>query len=271
VILDKYGSFFIKPSSEGNSRGCMKIENKDDLSVWLEEHSAYMPQGVLCEEILSEGNEFSFDGVNHTYWITQKFTTKGSHRAEYQHILPAPFSSHETDSIHRTLVPFLNHLGTRGGAFHHEFFLLPDNTLASVEPNRRPAGMWLWDLAEWSFEDFSPWKSWLDIYSGSPETIDPLRPKYFSGVRGAISRISGKIVSIDEGKIREELKSLFGNQVYKFKGFKKVGDQVTHAPKDNSDFLYFIATRNEKYEQVISNLKSAENIILNNIDIRANK
>lgn len=260
-VLNTHGAFFIKPSSEGNSRGCMKIETKNDLLMWLEHYHRFLEQGVMCEEYLSSGCEYSFDGVNSTYWITEKYTTNGAYRAEYQHIVPAPLSVEDEFRIKQTLSPLLSHLGSKGGAFHHEFF--NNSRISSVEPNRRPAGMWIWDLAEWSFCDFKTWSQWIDVCCGISTERDILVRDFYSGVRGVIAPRKSKIKSIDTVRIKSDLKYQFGTS--RLMIFKKPGDLVTHEPRDNSDFIAFVATRNKDYQTLKSNLELAENIVLRNI------
>lgn len=266
-MFEVKGSFFIKPTAEGNSRGCMKIETHADIEQWLKESSSCLRTGVICEEILSNDNEFSFDGVDNNYWITQKFTTTGAYRAEYQHIIPAPFDQKETKRLHGILRPLLGQLGSKGGAFHHEFFLLNDQRVASVEPNRRPAGMWLWDLASWAFDGFNPWVRWVDRCTQTEtETID-LTHKYFAGVRGVISKTSGNLSLIMKEAIEKELSEVFGPDNFRLSFLKNENASVRSVPRDNSDFLALIAIRNENYENLVSNLELANNIFIKNVEI----
>jgi hypothetical protein len=277
ACFSKNGAFFIKPTSEGNSRGCMKIETLQDLENWILNYGQNSKNGVICEEILSDSNEYSFDGVAGQYWITQKFTTTGAYRAEYQHIIPAPLSPQKHNQIHSLLKPLLSDLGSNGGAFHHEFFILDDERVASVEPNRRPAGMWLWDLASWSFPGFNLWLAWLQKCVHGQTFQAPIKTDGFSGVRGVIFKIHEvkkhrdqqyeQIKSINIEQIETQLKELNKNNLYKFSMLKKVGDTVTSLPKDNSDFLAFIAIKNENYEELLINLDAAEQIILNGIEV----
>jgi hypothetical protein len=247
------GAFFIKPRAEGNSRGCMKIESLADIIQWLDDNSQCLKSGVICEEILSNNNEFSFDGIDNNYWITQKFTTSGAYRAEYQQIVPAPFNEIETKRIHGILKPLLGHLGSNGGAFHHEFFLLEDQRVASVEPNRRPAGMWIWDLASWAFEGFNPWIRWVDRCTQTETEKIELTPKYFAGVRGVISAENGCLSEIKRENIEKELCTLFGPDNYRLSFLKSENSLVRSIPRDNSDFLAMIAIRNQNYEKLLEN------------------
>ncbi len=268
AFFKKIGVFFIKPASEGNSRGCMKITTSDELEGWIQDHGHYLCQGVMCEEYLSSGNEYSFDGVNGSYWITEKHTTNGAFRAEFQHIIPAPLAANMEAKIHKILRPLLKQLGSKGGAFHHEFFILPDQRLASVEPNRRPAGMWLWDLASWSFENFNPWKDWMDLCCGDRPGTKALKPVCYSGVRGVISNRTGSLESIDRKKIENQFNEVFGFGNYRLSFLKGEGSQVTDDPKDNSDFLGFVALRHENPDELKKQLALANKIFCEALVVR---
>lgn len=264
-----HGPFFLKPTSEGNSRGCMKIESMEDLECWFLENPGVIFRGAICEELLSLSNEFSFDGVAGKYWITQKFTTSGAYRAEYQHIVPAPLPPERYDATNELLGNVITSLGSRGGAFHHEFFLLPDGRAASVEPNRRPAGMWIWDLAGWAFEEFDPWMVWIERCAGREVAPGRLIARRHAGVRGVISRASGIVEEVRTADIETELSRRFGNNEFRLSVLKSRGDVVRSEPRDNSDFLAFVALRDRDPERLQSMLVDAEHIVLSGMEVRS--
>lgn len=266
-LLSRKGPFFIKPTAEGNSRGCMKIESSNDIKHWLKENSSSLKQGAICEELLGNNNEFSFDGVAGHYWITEKFTTSGSYRAEYQQIVPAPFSESKNIQLYETLEPLLSQLGSRGGAFHHEFFLMQDDRIASVEPNRRPAGMWIWDLATWAFEAIDPWSCWIDRCANIQSDKTVLKKKFFAGVRGVISNKNGRLTNLNKEKIKNQLDKNFGAENLRISFLKENESSVRSIPRDNSDFLAFIALRDPNYQALCKNLDLAQNIFLENLEV----
>lgn len=268
-VLKSKGAFFLKPVAEGNSRGCMKIESTMDLERWLAENRTSLKSGVICEELLSESDEYSFDGVAGAYWITKKFTTSGSFRAEYQHVVPAPFDAEKSRGIHQVLEPLLRSLGSNGSAFHHEFFLLKDERLASVEPNRRPAGMWIWDLASWAFEGFDPWTRWMDWCGGLRTENITLEAKNFAGVRAVISRQDGILSRVSKEKIEALLKGRFGEKNVRLSFLKAEGSPIRAEPRDNSDFLGFIALKHKNYEILLQNLEEANSTFLDNTEVKS--
>ena len=263
----KQGPFFIKPKAEGNSRGCMKIMTTSDLQQWFYENESSVINGIICEEILSDTNEYSFDGVNGNYWITEKFTTSGAFRAEYQQIVPAPLVDSVQKKVHKVLAPLMSKLGSNGGAFHHEFFILNSGKIASVEPNRRPAGMWIWDLAAWNFENFNPWDQWIKrcLDKNSLPQVE-LKSTGYTGIRGVISKRDGKIQSIKRNEAETALKTRFGDHV-RLSFLKSESNTIRCMPRDNSDFLAFVAIKNESYDGLLSDLAIANDIILNSIEV----
>jgi len=256
------GTYFIKPLTEGNSRGCMTIDSAEAIQTWLSEND--IEKGAICEELLARDNEYTFDGVDGSYWIGEKFTTKGPYRAEYQHIMPAPLGASQRQQVHQTLEPLLQKLGSNGGAFHHEFFILEDGRIASVEPNRRPAGMWWWDVAAKTFKDFTSWQRWVDLCVSGRHKPQALEAKRFGGIRGVISRTDGRLTSVNRRAIETELKQHFGASCFRFAFTKEHGAQVTSTPRDNSGFIACLAMWDPSYQQLLKNLSLAEEIILSN-------
>ena len=174
----------------------------------------------------------------------------------------------KSDSIHSLLKPLLIELGSKGGAFHHEFFILKDGRIASVEPNRRPAGMWIWDLANWAFEDFDPWTRWTDRCLTDETTSKILlRPKAFAGVRGLIAKKSGKIKFINRQKIEAGLEERFGSGNYRISFLKQPGSSVNSEPRDNADFLGYLALKNVCYEKLLIDLDDASRIFLSHLEV----
>ncbi len=261
-IYAKRRKFFIKPTSEGNSRGCMAINSLADVKAWLSQFRHLIPHGVICEEILSKNNEYSFDGVGNKFWITRKFTAEGAYRAEYQHIVPAPLNDDVRKRIHFHLEPLMKKLGSNGGAFHHEFFLLESGQIASVVPNRRPAGMWIWDLASWAHIDFDPWMRWMDHCVNGFSPKFELKPDGFAGIRAVIAKQNGVLKKLDMASMRAELFELFGEDNVRIAALKEVSQKVNSVPRDNSDFLGYVALRNKEYDRLLVSLEKANEIFI---------
>ena len=59
------------------------------MRVYLGFTGAYREAGILVESLIENAKEFSWDSVAGKQWITEKHTTEGHYRAEYQQVVPA--------------------------------------------------------------------------------------------------------------------------------------------------------------------------------------
>ena len=185
------GTAFVKPVSEGNSRGCQAVSSVAMCrSVW-ETLAPYHDTGVMVETLVRDAHEYSWDFVGGLRWLTQKQTTDGSRfRAEIQQIVPAPLEPDEADTLDRVGAHVRQLVSADSGAFHNELFLRPDG-VSAVETNMRPAGMHIWDLAQLAFEDFDPWRTWLHWSVTGHMRHKRLTPRAYSGIRMLRAPASG--------------------------------------------------------------------------------
>lgn len=261
-IYDDFGGkVFLKPASEGNSRGCININQEKNLESAWAQVSKYLDGGIVAEELIDTGCEYSWDHVGGYSWITEKKTTQNQYRAEIQQILPAPLNSTVLKVIADAGV-FMSELsGSNQSACHNEiFYVEKTNNVISVEPNLRPAGMRIWDLAALAFEDFDPWKEWLLWAAGNVNSAPKkLNRCYYVGIRmiqAAKSGILEKISSVDFTNLSKEFV-----EVVELTWTKKIGDLITHDVKDNSEFIGFIIAKSKDYQQ----LNNALNVICNDL------
>jgi biotin carboxylase len=167
--------FVLKPSCEGNNRGVVVVQRGDDLDAAFSTVRPYLHGGALCESFIPHTREFSFDGVGAHHFITEKVSATGAYPVEIAQILPARLFEHERLTLTRTgrLVNLL--VGQVRGPFHNEIKLSDDGLQSAVvEPNRRPAGMKIWTLAEAVFGT-NLYALWVDTALGLPGS-EPLRP-----------------------------------------------------------------------------------------------
>ncbi|HGL4257047.1 ATP-grasp domain-containing protein [Burkholderia dolosa] len=160
------GGFVVKPSCEGNNRGVTVVRPGDSLDAAFALVAPYLDNGAICEELIPYRREYSFDGVGETEFITEKVSATGPYPVEIAQILPARLTVTERATISRAgrLANLL--VGQRNGPFHNEIKLSDDGTRAAVvEPNRRPAGMKIWTIAQAVYEyDF--YALWVDAAFG---------------------------------------------------------------------------------------------------------
>ncbi|WP_414440193.1 ATP-grasp domain-containing protein [Burkholderia sp. 22PA0106] len=163
--------FVIKPSCEGNNRGVAVVRAGDRLDAAFALVEPYLANGAICEALIPYRREYSFDGVGDTAFITEKVSADGQYPVEVAQILPARLSVAERASLSRAgrIANLL--VGQRDGPFHNEIKLSDDGTRAAVvEPNRRPAGMKIWTIAQAVYAvDF--YALWVDAAFGHPRDV----------------------------------------------------------------------------------------------------
>ncbi|MBK2124862.1 ATP-grasp domain-containing protein, partial [Fangia hongkongensis] len=246
VLQNAEFPIFLKPACEGNSRGCMKVENFEQFLENQDFFSHYFSEGIIAEQCIEDCDEYSVDGVNGVYVVTEKKTSKGKYRVEIQHTIPAPIDA----DVYNKLIEAGRYVaattGSNGGAIHHEFFLRESTgEVFCVEPNRRPAGMKLWDFANESFGRLNYWNQWLDWAYGKNIEHEKgmLKREFYTSVRMLIGEKNGHIKCIDHHYI-EQL-NLSNSHIIDIEITKKVGDMVVNEPKDNSDFIGYIVCKSK--------------------------
>ncbi|WP_321817040.1 MULTISPECIES: biotin carboxylase [unclassified Paraburkholderia] len=161
------GGLVLKPACEGNNRGVVIVRDSDDLSHAFSLVAPYLRNGALAEQLIPFHREFSFDGVGATEFITEKVSADGRYPVEVAQILPARLTDIERSTLTRAgrLANLI--VGQRDGPFHNEIRLSDDGLRAAVvEPNRRPAGMKIWALAQAVYRiDF--YRKWVDVAFGN--------------------------------------------------------------------------------------------------------
>ena len=258
IVSDTKCSLFFKPTQEGNSRGCMEINSLADLEVNKVILAAYFKQGIIIEECIKGCDEYSFDGVNGSYIITEKKTSSGLYRVETQHILPAPLTDLNYSRLIEAGKIVAKISGSNGGAVHNELFLNKSTgEVYCVEPNRRPAGLKLWDWVAESYPGVDNWDNWISWACGRPVDIQhPENKSYYVGCRMLEAISAGKICSL-QANVREAFSSI--PDVIDIAIVKKIGDTVKSALSDNSDFIGYVVCRAKSIEKLRDLLDLAAN------------
>ena len=248
LIEDLGGKAFIKPAQEGNSRGCIAIRSEQDSENAWAFVEPYVEDGVIVEQLIDDAKEYSFDSVANICWLTEKFTVEGDYSAEYQQIVPAKLPALQDARLTAAGLRIKSVTAPTYGCWHNEVFLRSDDTTCAVEPNMRPAGMRIWDLANISFQDFNPWLYWLEwAKSGSEHNFEPKVARY-SGIRmlkGTKTGTVAKLPILDQLNIDSEKGMLHSAQWY-----CSPGDNITGSPKDNSQFIGHIMLSHESYDEL---------------------
>jgi hypothetical protein len=170
------GGFVVKPSCEGNNRGVVIVNAGDDLKAAFSEVSPYLANGVICEQLIPYRREYSYDGIGALSFITEKVSAVGRYPVEIAQVLPARLSPVELHTLQRAgrLSNLL--VGQCDGPFHNEIKLSDEGDQAAVvEPNRRPAGMKIWSLADTVY-GIDLYSMWVDSLLGESTTVSLPQP-----------------------------------------------------------------------------------------------
>lgn len=248
------GKVFLKPASEGNSRGCINTAREKNLENAWGQVSKYLEGGIIAEELIDVGHEYSWDHVSGYSWVTEKETTQNEYRAEIQQILPAPLNSTVTKFISDAGAFMSDLSGSNQGACHNEIFYTEEtNNVIAVEPNLRPAGMRIWDLAAIAFENFDPWKEWLLWAAGENNSAPKeLTQNHYVGIRMIQAPKSGVLEKISTINLADISRNSV--EVIELTWTKKTGDSITHVVKDNSEFIGFIIAKSKNYSKLSDTL-----------------
>ena len=257
---------FIKPTSEGNSRGCIEIKSPDDLLKNWDMLENYISTGIIMEEYI-EGRQYSLDGIGSFFWVTEKETSDHvKFRGEIQDIVPAPLNNKVYNRLKKAGDIISEISGSLGGAVHNEAFLLDDFSVAAVEPNRRPAGGKIWDLAQIAFENLDPYGLWLDIAVEGKIKHTDFKQRCFAGVRMISAKKDGEINGIPYGQIKE-LQN-FCEEIDRIVITKQIGDVVSANPSDNAGYVGYLIAKNKKYIELNKNLRFFTKDIEDRIEIK---
>lgn len=238
--------FVIKPTSEGNNRGVARVDSNSSLNEAYDFASSHGQLGMICEELIKFPVESSYDGVGSCEFVTEKLSRSSKYPVEYGQIVPARYDSELKNSIIKTgrLANFI--VGQSIGPFHNEIKSDPQSlATAVIEPNRRPAGMKIWYLAEKVY-GVNFFKLWIDTLLGK-KTVNALPPaKGIAAIRQFRSFSAGVyagpvITKEDENKILADiLAQLDPGQKFEWFDFKinlAQGKPVFSVPKDNSEHI----------------------------------
>lgn len=260
-VINSTVPLFFKPVAEGNSRGCIEIKTLNDLQANIDIINMYLEQGILVEECIKGCDEFSFDGIDGNYIITEKKTSQGYYRVETQHILPAPLDKKFYDRLIQAGKIVSEISGSKNGAVHNELFLNSSTgDVYCVEPNRRPAGLKLWDWISIAYPGTDNWNAWINWAAGKNPAVDMASQKFYVGCRMLQAKKTGTIQKVNSD-IKNEIQKL--NHVCDIALTKNVGQSVTSDLQDNSHFVGYVVCKSETIDDLRLALDKIENTASN--------
>ena len=143
-VLKKY-PVIVKPIAAGGKRGITVVNSSDVLEEAVKDAlKVSKVEGVLIEEFLSGGQEYSveslsYHGKQYIIQVTQKDSSGPPHCIELGHHQPAKLSKDEKSLVEKAVSEALSAAGITNGPCHTEIKMI-DGKIYLIEINGRPGG-----------------------------------------------------------------------------------------------------------------------------------
>jgi hypothetical protein len=248
LFLDECEQVILKPTCEGNNRGVILLKKGDSLETYFKEVVRYLEDGLIAEEVIPFHPEYSVDGIGPLAFCTQKLNECGRYPVECGQIIPARISDSSKVSLLATSKIANGLVGQNFGPFHNEIkHDAKSQNSAVVEPNRRPAGMRIWHLAERAY-GINFFKLWIDQLITREIRKSLPAPQQLVGIRMLRAPSNGTLVFPTEDLVQTRklvdaiTTAVSFNLKEKFTCFDfswncQFNQVVTSEPKDNSQFI----------------------------------
>lgn len=179
----------VKPIAAGGKRGINVAYNQLDMEEAIKNALTFSKvKGVLIEEFLNGGNEYSvetlsYKGIHYVTQITEKVTSGPPHCNELAHHQPANISDKLKEKIKQVISDMLDAVGVTNGPSHTEIKIINNESIYLIEINDRPGG----DHITYPLTELSTGYPYLSgiIYGalGKLEGKEPLHlEKYYAGI-----------------------------------------------------------------------------------------
>lgn len=136
---------------------------------------------VLVQELI-QGAEYSVESITQNgrtthLCVTRKIVTRGTHRVELGHGLPAVLPEEVERAMYRQVDRAIGAVGIRNGASHTEVILTPDGQCVVIEIGARIGAGHIGFLIQHAL-GIDPWAACLDTALGRPAHLLPTRSDY---------------------------------------------------------------------------------------------
>lgn len=228
----------------------MRLQAGDDYAAAFAAVTPYLAEGLIVEELIQLEQEYSYDGIAHLHFMTEKLSVIGKYPVEYGQIVPAVVSPKARQLITRAGVLANLITGQFLGPFHNEIKIDEhSDQVAVIEPNRRPAGMKIWHLAEKVY-GLNFFQLWVDSVNKKALPDQLPAPKGRAGIRLLGVPRDGKLnlsttIELDAAQLLNQVLHCFRSRYkysleiewFDFKLHARSGDVVKQTPTDNSGFI----------------------------------
>jgi D-alanine-D-alanine ligase-like ATP-grasp enzyme len=160
----------VKPPAGAGAKSTFRLDDRDDLRVWLEAAPPGPDRPALLEEFLT-GDEGSYDSVtvdgqivwdSISRYLPTPLEVLRNPWIQWMVLLPRDVSDQEYAAIRAIAPTALRALGLRTGLTHLEWFRRPDGTVAVSEVAARPPGAQITSMLCFA-HDFDLYSAWARL------------------------------------------------------------------------------------------------------------
>ena len=160
----------VKPPAGAGAKSTFRLDDAEDLRVWLSTAPPALDRLALVEEFLT-GEEGSYDSVmtgGQIVWDSissyqpTPLEVLRNPWIQWRVLLPRDIGGSEYDDIRAVAPTALRALGLRSGFTHMEWFRRPDGSVAVSEVAARPAGAQITSMLCYA-HDFDFYRAWAQL------------------------------------------------------------------------------------------------------------
>jgi formate-dependent phosphoribosylglycinamide formyltransferase (GAR transformylase) len=160
----------VKPPAGAGAKSTFRLDDAEDLRVWLDAAPPAPDRLALLEEFLT-GDEGSYDSVmtdgqivwdSVSSYLPTPLEVLRNPWIQWMVLLPRDIHGHEYDGIRAIAPTALHALGLQSGLTHLEWFRRPDGTVAVSEVAVRPPGAQITSMLCYA-HDFDLYGAWAQL------------------------------------------------------------------------------------------------------------
>src|SRR5215467_3913741 len=160
----------VKPPAGAGAKSTFRLDDAEDLRVWLSSAPPAPGRPALIEEFLT-GEEGSYDSVmtggqvvwdSVSLYLPTPLEVLRNPWIQWRVLLPRDLGGGEYDGIRAIAPAALRALGLRSGFTHMEWFRRPDGSVAVSEVAARPAGAQITSMLCY-VHDFDFYSAWAQL------------------------------------------------------------------------------------------------------------
>jgi biotin carboxylase len=160
----------VKPPAGAGAKSTFRLDDAEDLRVWLDVAPPAPDRLALVEEFLT-GEEGSYDSVmtdgqvvwdSVSVYLPTPLEVLRNPWIQWRVLMPRDIGGREYDGIRTVAAMALRALGLRSGFTHMEWFRRPDGSVAVSEVAARPPGAQITSMLCY-VHDFDFYRAWAEL------------------------------------------------------------------------------------------------------------